>query len=173
MGVMLTLICFCLIIVAFYWILMLTQRIKGLEASEAVSNALEIQDQLDEHLKAIREENARFLKEVEERIKEHNDTFVEIKRKEHELNATLMSTGVKNGPASSLSKQTTDAIPGRENESWAPPVDIEEPIDVMETSLLSRILQLQEDGLSTEKIAKQLSLGKGEVALMLKLHEKR
>lgn len=163
MSLVLGLLSIILTIVAFYWVLLLTQRIKALEEAETTYNLVEIQEQLDAHLKAVREENVRFINEMEERS-EKQATELPSHQK------PTAPTPIDTAPSRSQQSSLLEEKPMLE---WEPPVNLEEPIDVMETSLMSRILQLKQEGLNTEVIAKQLDLGKGEVALMLKLHEKR
>ncbi len=187
MGSLIALISICLNIVAFYWILILTQRFKGLEAKASQFDQKELETQLGAYLDAVREENANLLKEVGGKLKQSaftenltrvrkQDVETEPRRpyspeqlaEDYETNLPLdfaFQDLVDNQDF--LKKDSVDQ--GVESFPKAP----EDVIDSLETSTLARILQLKQEGHNTEKIAKELGMGKGEVALMLKLHEKR
>lgn len=168
MGTFLAVISLCLNLVGFYWILILFQRLNTFKAAETTSDPEALQEQLDEHIERLRQENAQFLFELESRMNMASSappprSFDEILRGEDRQLQETSGQPVKE--AERVTAPSDDRLPD------AP--SFETSVDVLETSVTAQILLLKEQGLSVDKIAKKLKMGKGEVALMLKLHEKR
>jgi hypothetical protein len=168
LGTFLAVISLCLNLVGFYWILILFQRLNTLKGAETTSDPEALQEQLDEHIERIRQENAQFLFEFESRMNKASSapplrSFDEVLRGEDLQLQETSGQPVKE--AERVTAPSGDRLPD------APSFEIS--VDVLETSLTAQILLLKEQGLSVDKIAKKLKMGKGEVALMLKLHEKR
>lgn len=190
MGSFIGLISICLNIAAFYWILILTGRIKNLEAKTSQFDPEELDTHLSVYLDAVREENANLLNEVDARLKQSGSELRRangLKKKPttpvdappqwdyapERLIEEHPSTDLQPNEGREKHEDTNLSLSKRIDSNSAPMSIPENPIDSLETSMLARILQLKQEGLESEDIAKKLGLGKGEVALMLKLHEKR
>jgi hypothetical protein len=168
LGTFLAVVSLCLNIACFYWILILSQRLNAFQATDITSDPEALQEQLDEHIERLRQENAQFLFELEGRLNKTSSalpssSFNEVLREEDHNTSFEMPGQFDIG---------FDQVPSFEPTTFEEP-NLEAAIDVLETSVTAQILHLKEQGLSVDKIAKKLKMGKGEVALMLKLHEKR
>ena len=161
MGTFLAVISLCLNLACFYWILILSQRLNASQAAETTSDPEVLQEQLDEHIERLRQENAQFIYELENRLNAAPKVSPKLSFGEILIKEEYTSH-----------EPTGEPDKGPESVIIEPP-DLEASIDVLETSVTAQILHLKEQGFSVDKIAKKLKMGKGEVALMLKLHEKR
>ncbi|WP_376844416.1 DUF6115 domain-containing protein [Camelliibacillus cellulosilyticus] len=133
----------CLHLVSFYLITIMSQKINLLKAEETEREA-KMEEAMAKHLAGIREENERFIARLDEAI---------------------------------IHKTATGGLPDNDGDHTdqisingvADSNDIE---DHLEQSVVSRVLYLFDKGEKPEAIAKRLDIGKGEVDLMLKLHQK-
>jgi len=116
---------------------------------------LEQSEQLEEMLASfmdeIREENMKLEQKLREEKVRRNVTY--------HRPTTSSTTNIESNVAFQKNK---DALSLRHSPS--------QEEDKVETSLESKVLQLQGEGKTVEEIAKQLNRGKTEVDLLLKLH---
>lgn len=140
----LLLVSFLLHIIALIAIFHLLKKIKQSEKE----SSRDLIDLFDSYLEEIREEN----KQLEDKLK-----------------------------AIERPKQTKNGIPNEANALQAPEKNVaagesgqifpdNEAVDTVETSLTAKILQLHDQGLSHELIAKQLNCGKTEAQLIIQLY---
>jgi hypothetical protein len=170
LGTFLAVVSLCLNIACFYWILILSQRLNAFQESDSTSNPEALQEQLDEHIERLRQENAQFLYDLEARLNKGPSSVPKPSFGQVLKEQDLMSFEAKEvtGQTVERAEQVNPHEPRTLEET-----NLEASIDVLETSVTAQILHLKEQGLSVDKIAKKLKMGTGEVALMLKLHEKR
>ncbi|HEU5140849.1 MAG TPA: hypothetical protein VFT51_12795 [Bacillales bacterium] len=134
-------ISFILHAAAFYWILQLKKSAR--EGSE-------VEGMLSVYLDEMREENNKLI----ERLKN-----IETKETPVENKPILTS------PEKTVTRPENDAP----QESYSPPVDLNEKQDRIDSSVEAKALFLAEQGIDSEEIAKRLGRGKGEIDLLLRL----
>ncbi|WP_133058670.1 DUF6115 domain-containing protein [Halalkalibacter urbisdiaboli] len=154
--------------VTFLWILTLMQRNAKVEDERRHVLRLkdEIEDMLFSYTNEIKEENKELLKELKLSTKESQARI----RQQKDVPSSKNNTS--EGNVQPLLKQTpknNEVI----DEDYLPPIldeaDNQESV-VYEQSDTAKVLALAKQGMSAEAIAKKLSLGKGEVELMLKFY---
>ncbi|MFT8871340.1 MAG: hypothetical protein ABF868_03505 [Sporolactobacillus sp.] len=175
---------FVLVLLAFYMILHLYQRIRSLQEIRAEVIAKEMDTSFDTYINEIREENVRLTQDIQKLIQEVRSP--EKRRSTRKRAATgsqpaahpessapfrtilAEQTAAQKGPQAT--PRPAAAKPALESE-WAPPIDGIQ--DQFETSPAAEALRLQQQGKSTKEIAKQLGRGEGEIELILKLQANR
>lgn len=137
--------------------------------------AREIEESFTAYLIEIKEENERLTNMLEKNghtvdVKDNSTGFFgEDKPKAEPIRNDKESNQASEQP--SLQPQETPGQYNKENIYEPPSLSLEEQ-DSYEPSLQSKILQMFNEGYSTEQIAKQLDCGKTEVDLMLKFHQR-
>ncbi|RYL95318.1 hypothetical protein EWI07_02090 [Sporolactobacillus sp. THM7-4] len=191
MSVIWTAFSFILIILAFYLILHLYQRIRVLEQVHSDRTLQDIEEAFTTYLADVREENDRFAARIqtmmEKRSRSENETMNvndgQSEAGEEIKPAKDKEPGIpKNGAdferylnkqiaASSSPQRQVNAQAGiGSEEDWMPP--IEEMHDTVEESLYVQAVKLQKKGYTVTEIARQLNRGKGEIELLLKFQGK-
>jgi hypothetical protein len=178
---------FVLLLLAFYLILYLYQRIKVLQKTRSEQNVQESEQLLAEHIQAVRHENEQFLEAVRELFtnvstetreagqdqsdkpivtapKTSNGAKKSGTTKEKTFEAVLNNVGKDQGLGS---KKQTGSEPEHE---WMPPIDSIQ--DHIEESPYVQAMKLKEEGKSITEIAKKMKRGKGEIELLLRMHGK-
>lgn len=180
---------FLLIILAFYLILQLYQRIRLLQQTNSKQLTQEIEDICAAYLEDARAENDRLISTLNESLKtepssrqksttkrgrpsraKKTDINPQVEEQDHDQ-STPFSQVLKNESAlqeSAVEKKVPTA--GREKNEWMPPVD--EVSDKVEESLYLQALKLKNKGNTITEIAKELNRGRGEVELLLKFQGK-
>ncbi|MCO7174716.1 hypothetical protein ACFP7A_02575 [Sporolactobacillus kofuensis] len=183
---------FVLLLLAFYLILHLYQRIQILQKKDP--NSSDTQLLLDEHMAAVRQENEQLLAELRTLLKEQDAKKPRTKRtrkpsptnkEAHEVPSEENSNLEKKDFSAMLSEETERNKPNAKSvnksritskpespgtDEWMPPID--QVQDKIEESPYIQALKLKEKGLTATEIAKQLHRGKGEIELLLKLKGK-
>lgn len=161
---------FVLLLLAFYLILYLYQRIKVLQKTRSEQNVQESEQLLAEHIQAVRHENEQFLEAVRELFtnvstetreagqdqsdkpivtapKTSNGAKKSGTTKEKTFEAVLNNVGKDQGLGS---KKQTGSEPEHE---WMPPIDSIQ--DHIEESPYVQAMKLKEEGKSITEIAKK------------------
>lgn len=144
MTSLLLMISFLLHFIGLFAIYKLFQEIQKLKRQDSS----EIMGVFESYLQEIKEENNRM---------------------QTEINATDTSEIGQTKTAHKQKRQNQEQV-GSEQEE--PIFNEQESSDYVETSLKARILNLHQQGFSTDAIAEKLHCGKTEAALIIKLHEK-
>ncbi|GGE46321.1 hypothetical protein GCM10011391_26410 [Pullulanibacillus camelliae] len=164
----------CLHLVAFYLIVILVQRMNKLKNDMTGGVDQEsIQVTLDHYLEEIRQENDDLIKRLKrlenaEKKQEQVPASEPVAEKKQPGPSSAPPPAPKENKTSFAEQLKASMIV--EEPSGLPTEDVE---DTVEQSMASRILQLHESGLSVEAIAQQLNQGKGEVELIINIHNKR
>ncbi|RYM07159.1 hypothetical protein EWH99_00360 [Sporolactobacillus sp. THM7-7] len=188
---------FILIILAFYLILHLYQRIRVLEASDPEKNRREIEEVMSGYLNEIREENDRLAEKVKEREDGGTSRWSGDRQRDRDAReepAEEDKAGVKSRTApqdqdgafekalkkkltepflqgkKQKGKKTSEASDPKDARTWVPPVP--EVHDTFEASLAARAMNLHKKGYTVTEISRQLKRGKGEIELLLKFQGK-
>lgn len=139
-------ISFILHIITMMIIYHLVKQLRGLKGT----STKEIQAVFDVYLQEIKEENNRLQQEI------NKNTLKATKQNQYQH------------PNTNVSRQDIPVTKA----TYRPPQQLETANDLLETSLQSQMLQLYDNGLSTEDIAKKLNCGKTEVELSIKMNYK-
>ena len=164
----------------FFWIINLIQKINlksPNDTKEIERIKSEIEDVLLSYTAEMKEENEKLVLEMK-KLKIDNNQMIkrmEMNKEEepieipNKLNAQRV---FRTSNAYKVNTQPTNQKPKRESyEEYNPPViEDEKENDIFEQSDTAKILALAEQGNNAEQIAKKLSLGKGEVELVLKFY---
>jgi|SRR5699024_8299395 len=104
---------------------------------------------------------SRFLDEIKQENRQLQQQLQQVNKKEQ---VSTIQSQTEYEP-----EQATEDIKEPANDIFDfPPIPIATE-DKVETSIESQVFQMHQKGISTEKIAKQLNLGKTEVELLIKL----
>ena len=166
----------CLHLIAFYIIVLLVQRMNKFKQDVTDDVDREsIQITLEHYLEEIRQENDALIKRLQrlEGADEHSDHPTlqsETVTVEKQFAGEIFSEqrAPKENKAT-FSEQLQTSL----NENLPSGLSAEDVEDTLEQSVASKILQLHESGLSVDAIAQQLNQGKGEVELIINIHNKR
>lgn len=146
-------ISFILHLFAFFWIFLLSMRLK--RANEIEKRQAEIQKEIEDlfqsYLFEMKEENEKLLKLIAKPTKPVNKNPIDNR-----------------GKATQQIYQTQMEKPKPKPKEYTPPVPNVE--DRFETSLNSKVILLHEQGLKAEEIAQKLNKGKTEIELILKFN---
>ncbi|RYL92973.1 hypothetical protein ABNN70_10195 [Sporolactobacillus sp. Y61] len=181
---------FVLILLAFYLIVLLYQKIRLLHERDPRKFADDLQRAFDTHLKEMREENDRLIRELahyqqtetDGRAHEVDPTDSGTLKSDSSADAAVVenSKAFRQVLSQSLDANTdggapgpvdSPAEPGKPQEEWTPPV--EGIKDKWEQSVYIRALKLKQEGKTNAEIAKRLNRGEAEVELLLKFRENR
>ncbi|WP_163579897.1 DUF6115 domain-containing protein [Gracilibacillus saliphilus] len=113
-----------------------------------------IEDTLAVYLVELKEENEKFVQQVEKFNSNNSDNN---NQKQHEVRKSVKEV---NTP-----KQST--------KEYQPISHVEQVEDVVERSTTASVLHLHEKGYTVDEIAKELDKGKTEVELLLKFQQKK
>ncbi|MCL1630859.1 DUF2802 domain-containing protein [Sporolactobacillus sp. CPB3-1] len=178
---------FVMLLLVFYLILHLYQRIRILEKNRSDDPAVNADRLLSEHIKAVRLENQQLLEQLNTLLTEYNSQQSSKNRTVHSGKNTehsIETNRTQSGPASTFA-ETLDSEKEqlqkkekkqslnqnlKNKEEWVPPID--DIQDQVEQSPYLQAVKLQEKGYSLTEIAKKMNRGEGEVELLLKLHGK-
>ncbi len=178
---------FVLLLLAFYLILYLYQRIKVLQKTLSEQNVQESEQLLAEHIQAVRHENEQFLEAVQElvmNVRTETRAAGQDQSGKPIVTAPKTSSSAKN--SEKVKEKTFETVLNRVNEDqeltskkqtgsepeheWMPPIDSIQ--DHIEESPYVQAMKLKEDGKSITEIAKKMKRGKGEIELLLRMHGK-
>ncbi|MFX3618485.1 MAG: hypothetical protein ACE3JK_13270 [Sporolactobacillus sp.] len=177
---------FVLILLAFYLILHLYQRIRLLQQSHAEDIAKEIEAAFDVYLEDIKAENAHFAEQLKQMLQEQRTPAGRKNTRKKVQPTTAKNEDVSSEiPAqdagrafrdvlteqASYQKKSTDNRQPAASVDWVPPTD--QITDALEESPALQAMNLQKKGLSVTEIARKLGRGEGEIQLLLKFQEKR
>jgi hypothetical protein len=187
---------FILLLLAFYLILHLYQRIRNLEQSDRTQTTEDLEAALSDYLDQVRRENDRLAHRVGaivngERVVRPSDAQQKDEHPQGHSATGRPSDSVRKPDGGDrapsfneeLQKQVgksvlraassneRDGSQGKNDQPWVPPVDAIQ--DTVEESLTARAMELHEQGLSTVEIAKKLNRGEGEIRLLLKIRERK
>ncbi|WP_227935834.1 DUF6115 domain-containing protein [Alkalihalobacillus deserti] len=163
--------------VTFLWIMTLLQKQQPNQATDIEKTKNEIEDLLISYTAEMKEENELLLKQIEQ-SKTRNKLSNQQAPLENDLVGGLEDKSkrqershTKNKPRVKLEHEVkverkTDGGPL----DYQPPFIEQEEEFVYEQSETAKVIALSKQGLSINEIAKKLSLGKGEVELMLKFY---
>ena len=107
------------------------------------------------------------------------ETLAEIRAENKRMERQFDETATSAQPSEALTTHNEkEEIPrgtalNEEMEDFQLPLLSTEVNDTMEASVESKVLQLHKDGITETEIAKKLGIGKTEVELIVKLHEKK
>lgn len=188
-------ISFILHLLAFFWIILLSMRLKRITEVEhrQVEIQKEIEDLFESYLLEMKEENEKFLYELEKTSNTNvakqitgSTNGVTTNISNHTNIANQKDTAEPYKPAANLRGKMTQQMyqnqllqrskngpvsPSKANQNnYEPPVPTEE--DQFEQSLTSQIVLLHNKGLNTDEIAQKLNKGKAEIELLLKFSRK-
>ncbi|OLO40918.1 hypothetical protein BTR23_05445 [Alkalihalophilus pseudofirmus] len=159
-------------LLTFLWIITLLQKVNNQQISPINDEKIkrEIEDLLVAYTTEMKEENEKLLEQVK-MLQEANTSPVSLNEKvmeqlkvEHEPIVINSKEAIKEDVTQ---RHTVDQY---KYEDYQPPtIQVDEP-DMYEQSNTAKVLLLAEQGFSSEEIAKKLSLGKGEVELMIKFY---
>ncbi|WP_010630930.1 hypothetical protein [Sporolactobacillus vineae] len=182
---------FLLIVLAFYLILQLFQRVR-LQQSEAKQETGELEKLFAAYLEDLQKENDRFIQALSEAT---GDKQVSRRRTAPRASRPVRSETAASAPSESgkaekvpsfrqilkdetaqqdpVGKKTTRSQPADDHaaDNWVPPVD--EIQDQLEESLPLQALKLKKKGYTATQIAKELKTGKEEIELLLKFQGKK
>lgn len=160
-----TLLVFSLLlhVVTFYIIIVLVQRMNHINSQPTHENFPDIDEALQAHLEAVREENQALIDYIDKSKIRYTEPVTTI------VSEPIKQKAVEVKPAPILPPEPKPK-PEPELEYAPPVVDI---VDQVEQSSTAEVLHLHEQGLPSETIAKKLNIGKGEVELMLNLNRKK
>lgn len=184
---------FLLIVLAFYLILQLFQRVRVLQTVTKQDTA-DLEKLFAVYLEDMKNENDRVIRALAESAEKKNtnrrkSTVRTARTQSAEVVSPVPSEQVKKGnevpfhqilkkEETELQKQDRTQTPGTQQtidehteKGWVPPVD--EIGDRLEESLPFRALKLKEKGYTVTQIAKQLKMGKEEIELLLKFQGKK
>lgn len=158
----------------FLWIITLSQKMNAMNANQTDANDFE----------KVKSEIEDILLSYTEQMKDENEKLLlQIKRENDLINQKLNSETVEKMEEPPMAAQTVQLDLNRKPEpknkeldddysKYVPPsIPEESSEDVYEQSDTAKVLSLAKQGLDAEQIAKKLSLGKGEVELMLKFYQ--
>jgi hypothetical protein len=164
MNTILFLICFMLIFILFYLVIILFQKVTRINEIEKKQSEVlkEIEDVLTSYIMEIKEENDTFL------MKMVNTSQAEpITDREKDMENSTIS--IRENEISD--EDLKELLPLAKNEEILTSTIINEKLDTNE-SLLSKVVSLDQQGMSVEDIAKKLNKGKTEIELLLKFRRK-
>jgi hypothetical protein len=183
---------FLLLILAFYLILQLYQRVRLLQSDAKQENG-DLEKLLAVYLEDIRKENDRVIQALTESMegKRISRRRTATQNKQPQVPETSEKTtpdAERNSHAVSFRQilqeetghqtQVKEEAEGRPSAGkdtataeWMPP--IEGISDQLEESLPIRAMKLKEKGYATTRIAKELKMGKEEIELLLKFQGKK
>ncbi|MDN3953977.1 hypothetical protein [Sporolactobacillus laevolacticus] len=183
---------FVLLLLAFYLILHLYQRIRLLQDKDQDSQGT--QQLLAEHMEAVRLENEQFLSDLRVLLNERASAesvkpsrakrtrkTSKVKNENHEEASAIDSSDKEKKFSAILSQEKEElnktATTSKQNatsetsaDKWVPPID--DVQDMIEESPYLQATRLKEKGYSITDIAKEMNRGKGEIELLLKLQGK-
>ncbi|MDT8859000.1 hypothetical protein N0O92_02070 [Alkalihalobacillus sp. MEB130] len=152
----------------FLWIITLMKRQQHVQPLSTKENEdklkSEIEDLLVSYTVEMKEENERLVKQLKQL------------KATPEKKSQGTSSEENPSPKQSLKEsERVKQVPTRESityDDYSPPLIEEDQMesDMYEQSDTAKVLALAKQGLHAEEIAKKLSLGKGEVELMLKFY---
>ncbi|MTT32253.1 hypothetical protein GMB86_09580 [Terrilactibacillus sp. BCM23-1] len=151
-------------LLAFYLIIHLVQRLKHLEQQHPEELKREIEETMTAYLTDMEQENDRFIQELN-KSKKH-EVIQSNEPTNHEKQGKAID-GKDNVMNKSKQQVTYDAVT-----DWIPPIKSTNE-ERHESSLLAKALHLKQKGQSITEIAKALGRGEGEIALLLKINEKK
>ncbi|MFD2616864.1 DUF6115 domain-containing protein [Terrilactibacillus laevilacticus] len=151
-------------LLAFYLIIQLVQRLKHVEQQHPEELKREIEEMMTAYLTDIQQENDRFIQELNKQKK--NEEIKSNKKANHEERDKI-NDDIDNVINKSYQQATEDA-----DIDWIPPIKSTSE-EKYESSLLAKALHLKQKGQSITEIAKALGRGEGEIALLLKINEKK
>lgn len=158
--------------VTFLWIMTLLQKQHPAQNVDIEKIKNEIEDLLISYTAEMKEGNELLLKQVQENSPQKNSTAVQIQDNEEKP----ISKTKKLEEIDHVNKRKIERKPKLKKErdvdyeEYKPPhIEIEEESSY-EQSDSAKAMALSKQGLSIDEIAKKLSLGKGEVELMLKFY---
>ncbi|MFT8362626.1 MAG: hypothetical protein ABF608_05550 [Sporolactobacillus sp.] len=173
---------FVLILLAFYLILHLYQSIRLLQKTNTEEIAKEIESVFQVYLEDTRTDNRKLLAEISKLVQSNSQSSRRktAKKKPRPAVATQTDTSSNKSDqafedilAETVEKPAaTHAVDKEEAPSidWMPP--IEQIKDTLDESPELQALRLQNQGLTSAEIAKQLGRGEGEVLLLLKMQNR-
>ncbi|MDX8046965.1 hypothetical protein SH601_13305 [Gracilibacillus sp. S3-1-1] len=132
-------------------------RVNDSDINEQIKN---MEDTLAVYLVELKEENANFVKQIEQ-----------LQQRKNEANST--NNEQKQSFVEKTSPQPISETPDKSTNNFQPITDVENVEDVVEKSTTATALHLQEQGYTLEEIAKKLDKGKTEIALLLKFQQKK
>lgn len=154
MNSLLFLISFILHIISITTIFLLFQQIQAIKHNQKE----QIERMLHHFVEEIREENERLQAKLQSNLspqqRDLNESMKELNRHTKERNRNVAAQLKQNEKIENVTNKM---------------VQTEKREDKVETSLESKILQLHEQGLSHEEIAKKMNRGKTEIELFLKM----
>lgn len=166
---------FVLIVLAFYLILHLYQRIRLIQQSDPKRIADDIQQVFETYLEEVRKENDRLIADLKKSRDNANSGESAVDKVRHVQppaaavdRETVPEPAGKDGTFKKILDgqiRHTDKEGGTED-LWVPPVD--EITDSFEESLFVQAMKMHQEGLTVTEIAKKLNRGKGEIELLLK-----
>jgi hypothetical protein len=157
-------ISFILHFISFFIIILLIQKLNVKntmgQANEQEKLKREIEDLLVAYTTEMKEENEKLVNKI---------VIKRNKFKEEQSNTFTSSENQKTNPSAPLVKKPSRNKPEVE-EDFLPPI-IDEYEDIVEQSSTAQVLSLANQGFTAKEIAKRLSMGAGEVELLLKFHK--
>ncbi|NSL51157.1 coupling factor for flagellin transcription and translation [Calidifontibacillus erzurumensis] len=150
---------------AFYWIIILSIRLKKTTVYE--EKQLELQKEIEElfqsYLNEMKEENKKLLAYLKK--DDGTNKQVHLKQNRIEVQKDKLENSVQK-----VERTTSINKNNYNEENFVPPVIHQQ--DKLDQSLESQVVFLFDKGLKVEEIAKKLNKGKTEIELLLKFRSK-
>ncbi|WP_458413876.1 coupling factor for flagellin transcription and translation [Schinkia sp. CFF1] len=158
-------ISFILHLFAFFWIFLLSLRLKAANENETKESEIqkEIEDMFQAYLLEMKEENEKLMNMLEKSTKDKISEVTEVKQ--------AISKHDEDKPTQTISAYAAPVGFRSKPKDYVPPLPMGE--ERIEQSLASQVLFLREKGLKPDEIAQKLNKGKAEIELLLKFNSQK
>ncbi|MGO4887753.1 DUF6115 domain-containing protein [Anaerobacillus sp. MEB173] len=156
----------------FFWIIILTQKIKTQEGTVPNQDKIkaEIEDLLVAYTTEMKEDNERLLQAIS-KLQVNSQMRTAIP---NEPDLESVPTPKQQFEMTEIQKENTENKSveiKKESDSEDIPLPIDDVKDTYEQSKTAQVFLLSQQGLAIKEIAKKLNMGEGEVELILKFYQ--